>query len=100
MVRISPENHQVKPKSSRLKNVGKWIVALVGYPSIFIHLPFSCCFKNPVSKVMFDQKVLEDPDLNKPMLNLMVGLRSIQLWICCAGCCCGYGGKISPVEFP
>ena len=101
MPRIMPEGLAYKQKSSRLKNFGKWIIALVGFPSTYIHLPFSCCFKNPVAHVMYKEDELDEhiEPINKVMLNMIVGIRSLQLWICCAGCCFGYCCKIPPSEF-
>jgi hypothetical protein len=91
------ENAVNPSAKSRLKNIGKWIVALCGLPMTYVVLPVSCCVRNPATMVLYDDNTKER--LEPIRENLAVGIFGMMGCICCCGCCLGECGSYEPKEF-
>lgn len=82
----------------RGKNIGKWlVVTLVGLPATYLWTPVSCCFRNPIAKMVKDEDDDDHPmkPQDKMAENLGFGMFSIAALAsggcCCFGCCGSFG---------
>jgi len=41
----------------RIKNIGKWLLAISGFPIAYIILPVSCCIRNPAVNAFDDTDI-------------------------------------------
>jgi len=99
---LAVTNPIIRDDANRLvrrgKNIGKWLVlTFAGLPATYLWTPISCCFRNPVTKM-----VKYDEDDDRPMEprdkmaeNLGVGMFSAIALVsggcCCFGCCGSFG---------
>jgi hypothetical protein len=79
----------------RGKKVGKWAALIAGVPLGYIWLPFSCCFRNPVSRVVFGP-VANMTAGEKMADNLGVVMFGCAAFASCGCCCFGCCGSIEP----
>lgn len=96
-------------KGDRMKNVGRWTVALSGLPLMWVIMPVSCCLRNPAAVVMYDDVHKEKQNGNgkhegndtmPPFLeNIAAGFFGFFACLGCCGCCFGKCGKYPPKEF-
>lgn len=81
----------------RSKNIGKWIIVFASIPMTYILIPVSCCIRNPAIKIIEKNTEIDN---NHPLnQNLSFGVFSVMTSLLCCGCCCGYCGKVDPVDF-
>jgi hypothetical protein len=95
----SDDEPVVKVVLRRGKKVGKWAAMIVGIPVGYIWLPLSCCFRNPVSMVVFGN----DPEdkftaADKMSENLGTILYGCAAFASCCCCCFGCCGSVEPSE--
>lgn len=98
----------------RLKNIGKWCASICGLPLTYVILPVSCCIRNPVAAVVFEDDEDGTPKsvscletdkkkrankINYFIENLAVGMFSGVSTMFCCGCCFGCFGEYGPKEF-
>jgi hypothetical protein len=81
----------------RIKNIGKWLLAIAGFPLAYIILPVSCCIRNPAVNA-FDEREETPVNASEKMgENLAIGFVGVAATITC-GCCFGMCGSKSPSE--
>lgn len=96
MTRVHPMTELASKKSSKkTKIIKRWLISFIGFPLAYIMLPVSCCVRNPVAKVLFD----EEHDNNKITENIITGCFGVSTLALCCGCCCGYCGEVDPIDF-
>ena len=83
----------------RGKKIGKWAALIVGIPIGYLWIPFSCCFRSPVSKVVFDK----DPEVvytaaDKISENFSTIVYGATAVVTCGCCCFGCCGSVEPKE--
>jgi len=110
MNKVSPQQSQesivykrdrTSPKK-RIKNIGKWLLVIAGFPLAYIILPVSCCIRNPAVNA-FDEK--ETPASlssfatpgEKMGENIAIGIVGVIATVSCC-CCFGMCGSKSPSE--
>ena len=97
----SQDSNKVSPSTKkRIKNIGKWLLAIAGFPLAYIMLPVSCCIRNPAVNA-FDDDTNIPPAVTageKMGENIAVGFVGITATITCGCCCFGMCGSKSPSE--
>ena len=94
----SIETYEISRSSKkRIKNIGKWILAIAGFPLAYIMLPVSCCIRNPAVNA-FDEKETPITPGEKMGENIAVGFVGMFATFSCGCCCFGMCGSKSPSE--
>lgn len=83
----------------RAQNIGKWVIVTAGLPLGYLWIPLSCCFRNPIAKVISDNEddtTTDDHPCTKMAENAGVAvygtMSTLSIFCCCFGCC----GAFSP----
>lgn len=95
-----PRIYPIPPPPPRKLTKGevfkKWMLAFMGLPLCLCITPISCCVRNPVAHVLYDEEPHGSEHISE---NIEVGLFGICMGIACCGCCCGHCCTESPRDF-
>ena len=91
--------HMTKPKPSRVKIIGKWCLAFLGFPLAYVVLPVSCCIRNPASMVLYDDDIPDKEKMAPVGENIAAGLFGLMSLVCCCGCFCGNCVQVEPKDW-